>query len=224
LILGKGPLGRPGRALLLRELLELSLDPRPEDVIRLMKPTVLIGATAQAGTFTKVMFPSLRLAYLVPPADLVEPLIKARCFVDRHSPTLPQAALADFMAGGHFSAHVRRMRSLYRERQQCLLEALDRRLAGRLRSRPDPAGMHLVAELQSTDDDLAIRDRCAARGVQLSPLSRYYLGAASKPGLLLGYTSPDRRQIEAGVEQLAAVLGQGSPGSDAGLLASASAR
>ncbi len=167
------------------------------------------GRVIYAGTFTKVMYPSLRLAYLVPPDDLVEPLLKIRCFVDRHSPTLPQAALADFMAGGHFSAHIRRMRSLYRERQECLLEALHRHLAGRLLSRPDPAGMHLVVELPDTDDDIALRDQCAARGVQLSSLSRYYLGSKKKSGLLLGYASPDRRQIEEGVERLAAVLGQG---------------
>ncbi len=81
------------------------------------------------GTFTKVLYPSLRLAYLVVPPALFPAFLAARSFIDRHSPTLPQAVVADFLDGGHFSSHLRKMRALYSHRQAHLLACLDRHAA-----------------------------------------------------------------------------------------------
>jgi GntR family transcriptional regulator / MocR family aminotransferase len=76
------------------------------------------------GTFSKVMFPSLRIGYLVVPRDLVEVFIKGRILVDTQSSTIPQVALTDFIEDGHFARHIRRMRKLYAERQSCLIAAV----------------------------------------------------------------------------------------------------
>lgn len=81
------------------------------------------------GTFSKVLFPSLRLGYVILPPALVEPFCTLRAVLDRSPPTLLQAVTADFMSEGHFIGHIRRMRTLYQARQQCLLEVLQRRLA-----------------------------------------------------------------------------------------------
>ena len=163
------------------------------------------------GTFTKVMFPSLRLGYLVAPHELTPALIAARSFVDRHSPTLPQMVLADFISGGHFTAHIRRMRALYRERQQGLLEALESCFGDRLRARPDPAGMHLVAELPKGTDDLALGRRAAEHGIEVAPLSRYYLGEHRRPGLLLGYCAANSEANARAAKRLAETLASDRP-------------
>ncbi len=163
------------------------------------------GRVIYIGTFTKVVFPSLRLAYIVAPHGLVEALVAARAFVDRHSPTLPQVVLSDFMEGGHFASHIRRMRSIYRDRRQALLDALEHRLADRLTVKSHPAGMHLVVELPKGLDDQAVARRAAERGIEVSALSRYYLGEP-RSGLLIGYSAVTSEEITAGVDVLAEVL------------------
>ncbi|MEM7584727.1 MAG: PLP-dependent aminotransferase family protein [Acidobacteriota bacterium] len=163
------------------------------------------GRVIYIGTFTKVIYPSLRLAYVVTPPGLLDALVAARAFVDRHSPTLPQVVLSDFMAGGHFASHVRRMRSVYRDRRQCLLDALKQRLGDALEIKSHPAGMHLVVELADDCDDCAVAQQAAERGIEVSPLSRYYLGEARR-GLLLGYSAVSQDAILAGVDALAEVL------------------
>src|SRR3954465_6294787 len=96
-----------------------------------------------SGTLSKVLFPSLRLGYLVVPADLVAAFVAARALADRHPPSIEQAALADFITEGHFARHIRRTRALYAERQAALLAAADRELAGLIELHPAEAGMHL---------------------------------------------------------------------------------
>ena len=184
------------------------------------------------GTFTKVLFPSLRLGYLVAPPDLVDPLIAARSFVDRHSSTLTQAVVADFIDGGHFGSHIRRMRRLYRERQAMLVKEVGRHLAGRLSVQPADAGMHLIGELQEPGSDLVspqgsdpilcghktgsdpepaeldewVEKKAAELGVDVAPLSRYYLGPRKRSGLVMGYACLDERDIKKGVKALAQAL------------------
>lgn len=164
------------------------------------------GCVIYVGTFTKVIYPSLRLAYLVAPKALIPALIAARSFVDRHSPTLPQRVLADFISGGHFTAHVRRMRALYRQRRKALIEALAGRLAGWVTVRSSPAGMHLVIELPAGTDDLKLARQAGELGLAVSPLSRYYLGEKRRSGLLLGYAAVSRERLADGVERLAKLL------------------
>ena len=158
------------------------------------------------GTFSKVLFPALRLGYLVAPPALAEAFANARALVDRHAPTVEQAALADFITEGHFARHIRRMRALYAERQAALVEAARATLGGAVALEPAEAGMHLVGWLGEQVDDLALSARAAAQGLEVPALRRYLAEARLRGGLLLGYTALDAAQIRAGVQRLAGVL------------------
>ncbi|WP_119460608.1 PLP-dependent aminotransferase family protein [Rhodospirillaceae bacterium SYSU D60014] len=168
------------------------------------------GRVLYAGSFSKVLFPSLRIGYLIVPPPLVETFRRARAALDDHASTTAQPALAEFMAAGHFAAHVRRMRKRYETRQQALLAAA-RHLRGLLTLAPDPAGMHLVADL---GPDLAgrVTDRAAsaaagAAGLVAPPLSDYFAGPPMRQGLLLGYAAVPETEMEPAVRRLAAALG-----------------
>lgn len=164
------------------------------------------GRVIYLGTFSKVLLPSLRLGYLVVPPDLVDAFAAARALVDRHSPLVEQAVLADFINDGHFAHHVRRMRLLYAERQATLVEAASRELSGLLDVRPADAGLHLIGWLPEGVDDVAAASLADARDVETIPLSRYYLQPAPRGGLVLGYAALNEEQIREGVSQLAQAL------------------
>jgi GntR family transcriptional regulator/MocR family aminotransferase len=158
------------------------------------------------GTFSKVLFPALRLGYLVAPPDLVDAFVAARTLADHHSPTLPQAVLAEFIADGHLARHVRRMRTLYAERQTALLAAVRRELDGCLSVAPAEAGLHLVGWLGEGEDDRVASRRAAAHGVETPPLSAYQIERGKRGGLLLGYAASSPREIRDGVRRLALAL------------------
>lgn len=164
------------------------------------------GRVIYVGTFTKVLFPSLRLAYLVLPPDLVRSFISARAQIDGHASTFLQAVVADFMSEGHFATHVRRMRALYRGRRDVLLAAARRHLGDRLTFANTCAGLRAAAFLQRGRDDAAVSRRCARAGLDVPPLSRYYAGPPPRPGLLLGYAGITPMQIEKGIETLAEII------------------
>ena len=155
-----------------------------------------------SGTFTKIMFPSLRLGYLIAPRELIPTLVALRRFSDVHSPTLDQAVLADFIAEGHFSRHIRKMRKLYSQRLECLTRSFPKAFPGSaLRLQSAKAGMHALVWLAPDDDDVAIARRSAEAGLQLAPLSPLYLGPP-KSGLLLGYACTNEARIRAGLAEL----------------------
>jgi GntR family transcriptional regulator/MocR family aminotransferase len=162
------------------------------------------------GSFSKVLFPSLRLGYLVVPRPLVTAFAAARGALDDHPSAIAQPALAAFIEDGHFAAHVRRMRTRYQARQTCLLTAAQRHLTGLLEFQPDESGMHLVARLTPALarrlDDRQATARAAAAGITVSPLSSYFQGPATRQGLLIGYAAVPEREIEAGVKALAGAL------------------
>jgi GntR family transcriptional regulator/MocR family aminotransferase len=160
------------------------------------------------GTLSKVLFPSLRLGYLVIPPDLVSRFAAVRQAMDIFPPTLHQAALADFITEGHFARHLRRMRLLYRERRAALVDALANELGPELELLGDQAGMHLAAALAPGSPDLEISERAAAQGLWAMPLSACYLGAASRPGLVLGFGATSVQEIQEGVRRLRGVLGR----------------
>ncbi|MFC7089030.1 PLP-dependent aminotransferase family protein [Halomonas salifodinae] len=139
------------------------------------------------GTLSKVLYPGLRLGYLVLPEALVEPFRRANARLHREGQYAVQAALAEFIAAGHFSRHVRRMRDCYRGRQALLRRALAPAVARGLALSEGQAGMHLVAWLDDLDIEQVLVRRAAEQGITLSPLSRYYLTAPGRPGLVLGY-------------------------------------
>jgi GntR family transcriptional regulator/MocR family aminotransferase len=161
------------------------------------------------GTFTKVMFPSLRIAYLIVPDGLAGAFANARAQVDGHTPTLPQAALADFISEGHFGAHLRRMRSLYRGRRDVLVESLQRFCGDRVTLGDSDCGLHVTAFFEPGVDDRAVSRRARTLGIEVQPLSRFYLGPDARPGAVLGYSALERSAIVSGARMLARALGNG---------------
>jgi len=162
------------------------------------------GRVVYVGTFNKLMFPALRLAYLVAPPDLAERFVSARALVDGHTSTPPQAALADFIREGHLGTHLRHMRTVYEERRQALVDTVAS-LGGRLTLGPIDGGMHACAYLPVGTDDVAIALAARQMGIELRPLSRLYLGS-SRPGFILGFAAARPAEIRGAVERLARLL------------------
>jgi len=117
-----------------------------------------------------------------------------------------QAVLADFMDGGHFSSHLRRMRSLYHERRDALVAACARSLPATAVLGPATSGMNVALHLPARLADVGVVARAAAAGVRVQPLSRYASGLQPRNGLLLGYTALTERRIAAGMARLARVI------------------
>jgi GntR family transcriptional regulator/MocR family aminotransferase len=164
------------------------------------------GRVVYMGTFSKVLFPALRLSYLVVPPALVDGFVSAASLMGGPPPTHPQAVLADFFTEGHFLRHIRRMRSVYAERQEALVDAVRAELAGLLDVNPSETGLQVMGWLREGIDDRAASGWAEQAGVVAPPLSAYLLESTSRQGLLLGYAAHSPTQIRAGVRQLAAAL------------------
>ena len=164
------------------------------------------GRIIYVGSFSKVMFPGLRIGYMVAPPALVEPFRAIRRLLDSHPSSVAQAALADFITEGYLTSHIRRMRALYEERQVALLDAVQSTLGDRLKIAPDDAGMHLVGYLPNDVDDAALSQRAAANNVVAPPLSAFYRNAPLRKGLLLGYAGVPEKEIWRATKRLANAL------------------
>ena len=158
------------------------------------------------GTFTKSLFPTLRVGYVVLPRDLVAPFAAVRRAMDIHSPLFLQEVLADFILEGHFDRHLRKTRSICRERRNALVEALESELGSRIRIVGDQAGMFLTIVLPKGLRDRDIVLRAADAGVRTFPLSSCYLGKPRLQGLVLGYGGFGPAQIVPAVRRLRRVL------------------
>ena len=158
------------------------------------------------GTFSKVMFPALRLGYIVIPKDLVPAFAAARDAADVFSSTLYQAVMTDFIRDGHFARHIRRMRMLYADRRRALVQAIRGQMAKTVEIAGAEAGMHLVAMLPPGTNDVTVSRKAAHLGVSATPLSTCYLKPPAQPGLILGYGGVNERQIQEGVRKLALSL------------------
>jgi GntR family transcriptional regulator / MocR family aminotransferase len=158
------------------------------------------------GTFSKVLFPALRLGYLILPPPLVDPFLAARRFIDIHPPALEQAVLADFISEGHFSRHLRRMRTLYAERRATFLAAITDLPEIPLELYASEAGMHCIGWLPDGIDDQTVVGQAAAHDVEVIPLSKFSLEPMARQGLLLGYAGVDKQHIYAGARRLAAAF------------------
>jgi GntR family transcriptional regulator/MocR family aminotransferase len=169
------------------------------------------GRVIYIGTFSKVMFPSLRLGYAIVPAELAEAFARARAAADRHPPSVDQAALAEFIAQGHLGRHVRRVRALYQERRDLLCELSRRELAGLLDLLSPDTGMHTVGWLPEKANDRAASKRAFDAGVDVPPLSVYRHTHGGRGALLLGFSAYDARELAGGVHRLAqALTGEGT--------------
>lgn len=150
------------------------------------------------GTFSKVMFPGLRLGYVVVPRSLEAPFRRAKWLEDRNTPILEQKALADFMREGHLDRHVRRMRRLYGRRREALVAALERHFGEGVEILGDPAGMHLMVRFRDT----RIGERAARNRVKITASAGYYLGDGRKGEFLMGFSAIGEKGIKEGVRRL----------------------
>jgi GntR family transcriptional regulator/MocR family aminotransferase len=161
------------------------------------------GRVLYLGTFSKVLFPALRLGYIVLPPGFIEPFLQAKRIVDRGAPTLTQAAVADFIAEGHFQRHLRRLRRAYGRRRQVLIEELQRRLPDTIRFSHEPAGLHIMLYLPPNWSENDAIQAAAGAGVRVYPGRTYYLSEPAPPSVLLGYTGLSEEQIREGILRLA---------------------
>jgi GntR family transcriptional regulator/MocR family aminotransferase len=154
------------------------------------------------GTFSKILFPSLRLGYVVIPTDLVDRFLAIRRAMDLGPPTFFQDVLTDFIGEGHFARHIRRMRVLYRERRKVLVENIRKEFGPTIEVLGSDAGMHLAVTLPSGSHDVEIAERAARHDLWIWPLSPSYLGKAARPGLILGFGSTPVSEIPRAVRKL----------------------
>jgi GntR family transcriptional regulator/MocR family aminotransferase len=164
------------------------------------------GSVLYIGTLSKILFPGLRLGYLVVPTALVDAFSRGKAVMDRSTALMPQVVLADFIAGGHFHRHIKRTHALYDERRCILVESLQRQLGQQVAIGPANAGLQLAVAFQTPTDDQAFAERAAAKGVEVRALSSFYLDHARQArasGLLLGYACVPPVHIRRGVAVLA---------------------
>jgi GntR family transcriptional regulator / MocR family aminotransferase len=158
------------------------------------------------GTFSKVLFPSMRVGYIVIPPDLVEQFVAVRHAMDVSPPHQYQAVLAEFIKEGHFSRHIRRMRVVYGERREVLVNCIRKELGSVLQVHGAEAGLHLTVTLPRGYRDRIVCERAARENLWLWPLSPSYLGATSRQGFILGYGGATVAEIPNAVRRLHAVL------------------
>lgn len=157
------------------------------------------AAVIYCGSFSKVMFPGLRIGYAVLPRSLVPLFRRLKWLADRHSPTLEQAALADFLAEGHLERHIRRMRQRYGERRRVLVGALQRHFGSDAEVLGDPAGMHVMVRFR----DRGVGARARRNRVQLIDADAYYLRRGPGDGFVMGFSALGERAIREGVRRMA---------------------
>ena len=182
---------------------ELRYASRPPASLWTLEPD---GRVIFVGTLSKILFPALRLGYLVVPPGLVEPFRRARVLSDFTSPYLLQAAVAEFIDQGHFERHIRRMRTLYQRRHELLVHLLKKRFDSTLEFASSDAGMNLVVWLPRHLDDRAVATEAKKHDLDLMPLSALTMTHHRRPGLLLGVGGIAEREIVEGVQRVERVL------------------
>lgn len=164
------------------------------------------GLVAYVGTFSKTLFPDLRLGYVVPPATLSEPIWNAKQTCDWHSCMLTQTALGAFMLDGEYAKHLRRMHKAYAERRAILIERLRGELAPWFEPLPSTAGIHLVARLVGSLHENDVVAAARAVSVGLYGIRAFYAGEPAQQGVLFGYGGTSATAIERGMKKLAALM------------------
>src|SRR6266446_2739419 len=164
------------------------------------------GRVIYAGTMSKILYPSLRLGYILAPEQLVEPMIKIRAVMDQHSPAIDQATLARFLTEGFFLSHIKRMRKLYSDRREFFIEQFNNLLSKHFILEVPEAGLHFVAWLRRKTDLPFITRVCAEIGIRPSPLSSCFMRAELDPALTFGFAAWSRAQIREGLVKFASAL------------------
>lgn len=164
------------------------------------------GRVIYLGTFSKVLFPAMRLGYLVLPPKLLAPFVQAMQLVDRGAPTLTQAAVADFITEGHFERHLRRLRKVYGRRRKLLVGELKKHLPDVVHYSTEEAGLHVMLYLEPRFDEKTIIRKAALVGIGVYPGAPYHVGRPPRPSILLGFSGLAKEEIAEGIFRLGQVL------------------
>jgi len=174
---------------------------RPIEPLRMLDTT---GRVIYVGSFSKTLLPTLRLGFVVAPPSLREAIHKAKFVIDWHTSTTIQAVLADFIDGGGFARHIRKVREIYRARHRMITDTLARNFADHLELVPSTVGLHIaaIARSASADQISVVAHRASDTGVAVQELSRLGVDSPGPPGLLLGYGAIPTARIEDGLRRL----------------------
>ena len=164
------------------------------------------GCVVYSNSFSKMLFPSLRLGFFVVPERLIEPVTAARSVLERFPPVLEQAVLAEFIASGQMEQHMRRMRELYTSRLQALTEAVRREIPDVMELAPVRSGLQTIGWLPKGTDELEACQAAFAQRIYAAPLSRLTIDRALPPAMVLFPAATDVRAIRGSVEQLGVIL------------------
>ena len=189
---------------------ELRYDARPVPALAgLARERHGVDNVIYTGSFSKVLFPALRLGYAVLPRDLVTPYRRVRAAIDWHPSTLAQATVAAMIGEGHFERHLARMRRLYATRHAATIEAIERHLTGlvSLDHESAPAGLHLLVRVHSSRPEAEIVQRAADHGVVVVGAGPCYITPPDEPHLLIGFAGTPTEHIDEGIARLARALG-----------------
>jgi GntR family transcriptional regulator/MocR family aminotransferase len=164
------------------------------------------GRVIYAGTMSKILYPSLRLGYVVAPEALIDPLVKIRSTMDQHSSAIDQATLARFITEGFFLSHIKRMRKIYAKRREVFIKQFNELLGDRFTLQVPEGGLNMVAWLKREEDFLAISRVNLKIGVKPSPVSLYCVRATPKPAFVFGFAGWTPAQIRESLVKLASAL------------------
>ena len=164
------------------------------------------GRVIYVGTFAKLLFPALRLGFMVLPPELAERIANALSTTGQFAPLVLQAALADFITEGHMSRHLKRMRRIYAQRRQLFRAIVEERLGREMTLSPAEAGIQVVGYLRPGIDDIKVSQAAGRRAINVSPLSKYFQNTAPTQGLVLGYAACNAAQTMEGVDRLAMAI------------------
>lgn len=165
-----------------------------------------LGRVIYIGTFAKILFPALRLGYIVVPRALVDKIARALSTTGQFAPLLLQAAVAEFIESGKMARHLSRMRRLYAQRRKFFSEICREKFANDLTLINGGAGIQIVGLLSNGKDDITIAAQALKKGVNLSPLSKYYRHSAPRQGFVLGYAASDERETKVGLRKLHEII------------------
>jgi GntR family transcriptional regulator / MocR family aminotransferase len=164
------------------------------------------GRVIYTGTFSRTVFSALRIGYLIAPKSLVQAFTSAKWLCDRHTATLEQETLAEFISSRMYERHLRRVRRRNGARREALLNAIRKHLGQKVEVTGDGAGTHVVLLPRKRISEKQIIERAASRGVGVYGMSRYFLTPSKHPALMLGYSSISEARIQEGIRRLAEVL------------------
>jgi GntR family transcriptional regulator / MocR family aminotransferase len=185
---------------------EYRYDHRPVEAIQGLDRA---GRVIYIGTFSKVLFPALRLGYLVLPRPLVQPFRSAKWLADRHTASFAQGILTQFIRDGYFERHLRRARALLAGRRAALLGAIRTHLGNKVEVSGASAGLHILMWIRGMPPGAALTaliGKAAKAGVGIYPVTPYYMRSPRRAGLLLGYAGLNEERIRAGIDRLSDVL------------------